>query len=373
MRHLIFASVCLLTTALTGCQQTPPANDQLDAVLWTQTSIEHELIYRQLFANATRQLDVALADPTWDALPFPPRNLNGLPPALVVDIDETLLDNVPLNARDVVNNQVYSYDRWNTWVDQAKAQALPGSVAFLQAAQQKGIKVYYLTNREHSQVAATVKNLRLRGFPIESNEQILAASTPTGHCESAGYGKNCRRQWVATHARVLLMAGDSLGDHVRIDVGGQDAEIQFGRLGQDRQDGHGHRIGFLTVRAGGRPQADPLAATGALGQTRHDLVAQVFEMVGLAEEAGDVGRQGGRHQLALVHAVRTLHQFAVVSEAAQTQGPQPLGEARIDQRGLAVVQGDTGIAVQDFGDVAEVLGGEDELAFDQGLTPGSPS
>ncbi|MGU9825680.1 MULTISPECIES: HAD family acid phosphatase [unclassified Pseudomonas] len=215
MRNLIFAGVCLLTTALAGCQQTPPANDQLDAVLWTQTSIEHELIYRQLFANATRQLDVALADPTWDALPFPPRNLTGLPPAVVVDIDETLLDNVPLNARDIINNQVYSYDRWNTWVDQAKAQALPGAVAFLQAAEQKGIKVYYLTNREHSQVAATVANLRLRGFPVDSDEQVLAASTPTGHCESAGYGKNCRRQWVASHARVLLMAGDSLGDFVQ--------------------------------------------------------------------------------------------------------------------------------------------------------------
>lgn len=215
MRNLIFAGFCLLTTTLAGCQQTPPANDQLDAVLWTQTSIEHELIYRQLFANATRQLDVALADPTWDALPFPPRNLTGLPPAVVVDIDETLLDNVPLNARDIINNQVYSYDRWNTWVDQAKAQALPGAVAFLQAAEQKGIKVYYLTNREHSQVAATVANLRLRGFPVDSDEQVLAASTPTGHCESAGYGKNCRRQWVANHARVLLMAGDSLGDFVQ--------------------------------------------------------------------------------------------------------------------------------------------------------------
>ncbi|MDY4300490.1 HAD family acid phosphatase [Pseudomonas salmasensis] len=224
MRNLFFASLCLLTTALAGCQQHPPANDQLDAVLWTQTSIEHELIYRQLFANATRQLDVALADPSWDALPFAPRNLAGLPPAVVVDIDETLLDNVPLNARDIINNQVYSYDRWNTWVEQAKAQALPGSVAFLQAARQKGIQVYYLTNREHSQVAATAKNLRLRGFPIESDAQILAASTPTGHCESAGYGKNCRRQWVANHARVLLMAGDSLGDFVQAEHNTLDAQ-----------------------------------------------------------------------------------------------------------------------------------------------------
>lgn len=215
MRNLMFASVCLLSTAIVGCQQQPPANDQLDAVLWTQTSIEHELIYRQIFASATRQLDVALADPTWDALPLPPRNLSGLPPAVVVDIDETVLDNVPLNARDILSNQVYSYDRWNTWVDQAKAQALPGAVEFLQAADKKGVSVYYITNREHSHVQATVNNLRLRGFPVASNEQVLAASTPTGHCEQAGYGKNCRRQWVASHARVLMLAGDSFSDFVQ--------------------------------------------------------------------------------------------------------------------------------------------------------------
>jgi hypothetical protein len=46
---------------LVGCQQYPPTNDQLDAVLWTQTSIKHDLIYRQVFADATRQFDVALA------------------------------------------------------------------------------------------------------------------------------------------------------------------------------------------------------------------------------------------------------------------------------------------------------------------------
>jgi acid phosphatase len=237
MRNLIFASVCLLSTALVGCQQQPPANDQLDAVLWTQTSIEHELIYRQVFANATRQLDVALNTPDWDALPLPPRNLAGLPPAVIVDIDETVLDNIPLNARDIVNNQVYSYDRWNTWVDQAKAQALPGAVAFLQAAKHKGITVYYITNREQSQVQATVNNLRLRGFPVDSDQQVLAAGTPIGGCEQTGYGKNCRRQWVAQHARVLILAGDSLGDFVQaehntLDAQRKAAEPYLGWLGQ---------------------------------------------------------------------------------------------------------------------------------------------
>ncbi|MBX8513166.1 acid phosphatase [Pseudomonas cichorii] len=216
-KQLIIGGTFAVLAALAGCQQRPPANDQLDAVLWTQTSIEHELIYRQVFASATRQLDAALADPTWDALPQPARNLAGLSPAVIVDIDETLLDNVPLNARDIRNDQTYSYDRWNLWVDQAKAQALPGAVNFLQAATQRGVQVYYLTNREHSQVEATVRNLRLRGFPISDAQQVLAAATPTGNCEKDGYGKTCRRQWVANHARVLMLVGDSFGDFVQAD------------------------------------------------------------------------------------------------------------------------------------------------------------
>lgn len=217
MGKFFISGTLVLCAALVGCQQRPPANDQLDAVLWTQTSIEHELIYRQVFDSATRQLDVALADPTWDALPQAPRNLTGLPPAVIVDIDETLLDNIPLNARDIRNDQVYSYDRWNVWVDEAKAQDLPGAVGFLQAAAQRGVKVYYLTNREHSQVAATVKNLRLRGFPVDDAQQVLAAATPTGGCEKDGYGKTCRRQWVASHARVLMLVGDSFGDFIQAD------------------------------------------------------------------------------------------------------------------------------------------------------------
>jgi acid phosphatase len=226
MSKFIISGTLAALIALAGCQQRPVANDQLDAVLWTQTSIEHELIYRQVFASATRQLDAALADPAWDALPQPPRNLTGLPPAVIVDIDETLLDNVPLNARDIRNDQIYSYDRWNLWVEQARAQDLPGAVAFLQAATQRGVQVYYLTNREHSQVAATVKNLRLRGFPVNDAQQVLAAATPTGHCEKEGYGKNCRRQWVASHARVLMLVGDSFGDFVQADSNSLAAQRQ---------------------------------------------------------------------------------------------------------------------------------------------------
>ncbi|ATP50636.1 acid phosphatase [Pseudomonas putida] len=218
----------LLATLLTGCQQHPPANDQLDAVLWAQTSVEHDLLFRQVYASATQHLDRALADPAWDALAHAPRALNGLPPALIIDIDETLLDNVPLNARSIINDRPYDYDAWYQWVDRAKAPALPGAVDFLQAAARRGITPYYLTNRAPGQEQATLENLRRAGFPIDSSAQILTDGTAIGGCQASGSDKTCRRHWVGTQARVLMQLGDSFGDFMAT-RGSQQAQLDAAR------------------------------------------------------------------------------------------------------------------------------------------------
>ncbi|MBK4998100.1 acid phosphatase [Pseudomonas sp. S31] len=215
----------LLAALLAGCHVQPRANDQLDAVLWSQTSVEHDALFLQVFASATRQLQHALADPAWDALAQPPRTLQGLPPAVIVDIDETLLDNVPLNARAVLADRPYDYDAWYRWVDRAQARALPGAVAFMQAAARLGITPYYLTNREAGQEQATLDNLQRAGFPIASSAQILTAGTAIGGCQASGSDKSCRRHWVGTQARVLMQVGDSFGDFMTT-RGSQQAQLQ---------------------------------------------------------------------------------------------------------------------------------------------------
>ena len=228
MTRSVSLTAALLATLLTGCQQHPPANDQLDAVLWTQTSVEHDLLFRQVYASATQHLDRALADPAWDALAQAPRALHGLPPALIIDIDETLLDNVPLNARSIINDRPYDYDAWYQWVDRAMALALPGAVDFLQAAARRGVTPYYLTNRAPGQEQATLENLRRAGFPIDSSAQILTAGTAIGGCQASGSDKTCRRHWVGTQARVLMQLGDSFGDFMAT-RGSQQAQLDAAR------------------------------------------------------------------------------------------------------------------------------------------------
>lgn len=234
---LAFLMLAFLMLGLGGCRQGPAAYDQLDAMLWTQTSIEKELIFHQVYAGASRNLIPALNDPQWDALPGEPRPLAGLPPAIIIDVDETLLTNTALSARDIKANREFSYPRWNRWVEQRQAPALPGALAFASQAQQAGITLFYVTNREHLQAKATFDNLQQAGFPIETEEQVLGANTPTGRCQSSGYDKTCRRQWVGQHYRVLMLIGDSFGDFIEtpgagLEAGRQAAAPYLGWLGE---------------------------------------------------------------------------------------------------------------------------------------------
>lgn len=216
-RGLSAATVTLTLCAgwlLSACQQVPAAYDQLDAMLWTQTSIEKELIFRQTYATATAQLPLALQDPAWDALPLPPRDLHDLPPALIVDVDETVLTNTALSARDIRANRPFSYERWDVWVEEREAPALPGAADFLHRAKALGIEVFYVTNREHQQAQATFDNLRQQGMPVASPAFVLGANAPVGDCAASGYDKSCRRAWVGERYRVLMLVGDSFGDFI---------------------------------------------------------------------------------------------------------------------------------------------------------------
>jgi acid phosphatase len=85
----------LAVAAPPAVAQDPPANDLLNAVLWMQRSVEYKATALTAFALARIRLDQALADPKWTAI-LPreqPVGVESLPPAVILDIDETLLDN----------------------------------------------------------------------------------------------------------------------------------------------------------------------------------------------------------------------------------------------------------------------------------------
>ena len=204
--------------AIPAADGTPPPDDSLNATVWYQTSVERDLVYRALYRAAAVQLPAALADKRWDALPKEDRGYDPrkLPPAIIVDVDETVLDNSASQVRQIREHRGYNDADWNTWVNERKAKPLPGALEFLNTAAKRGVTVFYISNRTADQAQATLDNLRAVGFPLKNDNQFLGLGTVVDGCEQEGSEKSCRRQLVGQRYRVLMQFGDQVGDFVQI-------------------------------------------------------------------------------------------------------------------------------------------------------------
>ncbi|MET0330484.1 MAG: HAD family acid phosphatase [Dyella sp.] len=195
------------------------ADDNLNAVLWSQRAIEHDLVYQQIYRDAQDRLLAALKDKRWDALAKGDRlaPVAGLKPAVVLDIDETVLDNAPYQARLIARGGEYDEADWAAWCRQAAARALPGAVAFTQFAARHGVAVIYISNRASALDQVTLENLRKVGLPVAGPNALLGLGSPIAGCtQGGGSDKSCRRQWVSRTYRVLMQFGDQLADFVAV-------------------------------------------------------------------------------------------------------------------------------------------------------------
>ncbi len=194
------------------------SDDNLNAVLWIQRSAEYQALAEQTFRAAADRLDEALKEPNWDALVPSERGnaAKGLKPAVVMDIDETVLDNSPYQARLVRDNAEYDELSWDQWVAEKKAKPLPGVVDFARAAAGKGVTILYLSNRAVHLKEATLANLREAGLPVADDSVFLGLGTVVEGCEQHGSEKNCRRLLAGQDYRVLMQFGDQLGDFVQV-------------------------------------------------------------------------------------------------------------------------------------------------------------
>ena len=197
---------------------TVAANDNLNAVAWVQTSVEYRAISEQTYRAATEQLDKALKEKHWDALVPDERGnaATGLKPAVVLDVDETVLDNSPYQARLIRDNAEYDEVTWDQWVAEKKAKPLPGVVDFAKAANAKGVTLVYISNRAVHLKEATLANLRAAGLPVADDSVFLGLGTVVEGCEQHGSEKNCRRKLAGQKYRVLMQFGDQMGDFVQV-------------------------------------------------------------------------------------------------------------------------------------------------------------
>ncbi len=206
------------TPAVAAVAVEVPANDNLNAVAWSQTAIEHDLIFVQTYRDAESRLLAALKNSHWDALPKDDRiaPIKGLQPAVVLDIDETVLDNSPYQARLIKHGGEFNEADWAAWCKEEIARPLPGVVEFTQFAAKHGIAVIYVSNRAKDLDQVTLENLRKVGLPVSGPQAFLGLGTFVEGCEQIGSEKGCRRQLLSRKYRVLMQFGDQIGDFVTV-------------------------------------------------------------------------------------------------------------------------------------------------------------
>jgi 5'-nucleotidase (lipoprotein e(P4) family) len=198
---LAFVFLTCSSSATAQSIQPPADNGYIEgAVLWQQSSGERRALSYQAFALARMMLDRDLRMN---------RRLKK-PRAVIVDLDETILDNSLNEGMQVKNHVNFNQKDWTEWVNRAEATAVPGSVEFLNYAAAHGVTVFYITNRNDIQKQGTAANLKKLGFPNVNDQTLLVQTDPKNS------SKEPRRQSVAAKYRVVLLMGDDLNDFAKV-------------------------------------------------------------------------------------------------------------------------------------------------------------
>jgi acid phosphatase len=216
---LSFILLFLFTTDISSNGSRSPyrfirdSHESLNGILWMQTSAEYQQLCQLAYSLAANRLDEALNAEDWTAALEQTAEKKNKPTAIIVDVDETVLDNSKCYAQLIKERRSFSEHLWKEWVARKSATPVPGALDFLKLAASEGVTVFYVTNRDRSLEPETRENLEKLGFPISANSTI---DTILCLNEQPAWGsdKSTRRRHVAQTHRILFLVGDDLGDFV---------------------------------------------------------------------------------------------------------------------------------------------------------------
>jgi 5'-nucleotidase (lipoprotein e(P4) family) len=208
----LFVFVAIAT--VTKAQPCRPGDDHATATLWASTAAERDAASWQAYALATRAMEDAAA-----AEKRKPRRKR-LPLAAILDLDETVLDNMGFQHRMAAGGLTYTKDGWKAWVNKGDPGALPGAKGFLEAAADAGVTPFFITNREWSslegenEIGETLKDLERLGLPVLREDEWAGEDNVLFSKEHPEWGsdKVSRRKWVEERYRVVTVIGDDLND-----------------------------------------------------------------------------------------------------------------------------------------------------------------
>lgn len=170
------------------------AEQNIMAVAWYQTSAEAKALYLQGYNSAKDKLDEKLK-----------HHKGKKKPAIVLDLDETVLDNSPYQAYASLKHKTFP-EGWHEWIATGNAKPVYGSKEFLKYADKKGVEIFYVSDRDQKEdFKGTLKNMKDLNMPQADKEHILLK----GENEK---GKTERREKVRKNHDLIMLFGDNILD-----------------------------------------------------------------------------------------------------------------------------------------------------------------
>ena len=177
-------------------KQQYQAETETMGLLWMRTSAEYRALAYQGYNVAMNTVKMAVTDPSHQRKPL----------AIVLDADETVVDNTKLMGESIVNgNGRFDAPWWRQAVHQGKSQAMPGAVEFLNEVHKQGVEIFYVSNRYAPvNLDVTIQNFKELGFPSIDKDHVLLFEKDSD--------KQPRFDMIAKKYYVVVYMGDNAGD-----------------------------------------------------------------------------------------------------------------------------------------------------------------
>jgi 5'-nucleotidase (lipoprotein e(P4) family) len=182
--------------------QRPPTNHK--EIKWVRDSREYATLTRQVYRVAGERV-VAAAKTVQ----------RGRPWAVVMDLDETVLDNSAYQLEVASYGTPFDSASWNAWARRGEAGVVPGAAEFIETVRAAGGRLAFVSGREESTAEATRANLERLGLWTEGDRLCLRDAAAT-------YTKRMRREevrsglgrcaWDGQPVSVLAYVGDTMAD-----------------------------------------------------------------------------------------------------------------------------------------------------------------
>ena len=161
------------------------------SLYWQKNSAEYFALSYQAYNVAKFRLDDKLNS-----------ELNKRP-AIVIDLDETVLNNLPYNEKLIDSSEVFTQESWSRWVNKKIATKVPGSLEFINYAKSKNVKIVYLSNRRVENYNPTKENLINLGYPFDEDTLMLLRDET---------GDKTGRRNTLNDYEIIMLLGDNLAD-----------------------------------------------------------------------------------------------------------------------------------------------------------------